>query len=169
MFSSYASANNSFVELGKNKTVKVLRTGTAEIPISAHGKRVKCMLRNVQHVPKLGFQLLTIPTFGKSGLTTSSHSKRCWISNGLKLLATDTMTGNLYKLDIHSDSETVLLPSAAEIWHLRLAHIQQSSILEMAKSKSVQGLGLSSSNKNCKTRASCVLGKAHRSIIPKQS
>ena len=51
MFSSYTTANASSVELGNNKTVNVLGTGTVEIPISVHGKRVKCMIRNVLQVP----------------------------------------------------------------------------------------------------------------------
>ena len=169
MFSSYTPANTSSVELGSNKTVNVLGTGTVEIPISVHGKRVRCILRNVLHVPELGYQLLSVPTFDKSGLTISFHSKRCWISNGPKLLATATMTGNLYKLDFHSDSETGLLARTAELRHLRLAHIQPSNILEMAKSKTVQGLEISNSNKNSNTCSSCVLGKAHRSPIPKKS
>ena len=98
-------------------------------------------------------------------VTTSIHSKRCWISNGQKLLATATMTGNLYKLDLHSDSETTLLANTAELWHLCLAHIQPSTITEMAKSKAVQGLEISSSNKIDKTCSSCVLGKAHRTLF----
>ena len=162
MFSSYSTVNTSSVELGNNKTVKVLDTGTVEIPISVYGKRVKCMLRNVLHVPGLGYQLLSVPTLEKPGFTTSLHSKRCRISNGPKLLASATMTGNMYKLDIRSDSETTLLASSAEIWHLRLAHIQPSSILE-----TVQGLEISSSNKNNNTCSSCVLEKAHRSPVPK--
>ena len=124
MFSSYTTGHTSSVELGNSNTVKVLGTGTVVIPILVNGKRVKCILSNILHVPGLGYQLLSVPTFDKSGLTTSFHSKRCWISNGPKLLVTATMTGNLYKLDLHSDSKTALVANAAEIWHLRLAHIQ---------------------------------------------
>ena len=139
------------------------------IPISVSGKRVKCILKNLLHVPEPGYRLLSVPTFDKSGLKTSFHSKRYWISNGPKLLATATMTGNLYKLDLHSDSETALPADTARFWHLRLAHIQPSTIAEMAKSKAVQGLEISSSNNNNKTCSSCVLGKAQRTPIPKQS
>ena len=169
MFSSYTTAHTSSVELGNSNTVKVLGTRTVVIPISVNGKRIKWILRNVLHVPELGHLLLSVPTFDKSGLKTSFYSKRCWISNGPKLLATATMTGNLYKLDIHRDSDTALLASTAELWHLCLAHIQPLTILEMAKSKTVQGLEISSSNKNDKTCSSCILGKAHRIPIPKQS
>ena len=144
MFSSYTTTHTSSVELGNSNTVKVLGIGTAEIPISVNQKRVKCMLKKLLYVPELGYQLLSVPNFDKSGLTTSFHSKRCWISNGPKLLATATMTGNLYKLDIHSDSDAALLPTTAQLWHLRLAHIQPSTIHEMAKSKIVQGFEISS-------------------------
>ena len=169
IFFSYTIANTSSIELGNSGTVKVLGPGTVKIPISVHDKRVKCMLRNVLHVPELSYQQLSVPTLDKSGLRISFHSKRFWISNGPKLFATATMTGNLYKLDIQSDSETALLASTAEHWHLRLAQIQPWSILEMGKSKTVQGLEVSSSDKHGRTYSSCVLGKANRSPIPKQS
>ena len=77
MFSWYITAQTSSVKLGNSNTVKVLGIGTVEIPISVNGKRVKCMLENVLHVPELGYQLLSVPTVDKSGLTTSFHSKRC--------------------------------------------------------------------------------------------
>ena len=69
MFSSYTTAHTSSVELGNSNTVKVLGTGTVVIPISVNGKRVKCILKNMLHVPELGYQLLSVPTFDKSGLT----------------------------------------------------------------------------------------------------
>ena len=77
LFSSYATVHTSSVEFGNSNTVKVLGTGTVVIPISINRKRVKCILRNVPHVPELGFQLLSVPTLDKSGWTTSFHSKRC--------------------------------------------------------------------------------------------
>ena len=164
MSSSYTTAHASAVGLGNSDTVKVLGSGTVVITIPVDGKRVKCILREVPHVPELGYQLLSVSNFAKSGLTNSFHSKRCWIYNAPKLLATATMTGNLYKPDLQSDSETALLANTAELLHPRLAHIQPSTITEMAKSKAVQGLEISSSDKRDKT-CSCVLGKAHRTPI----
>ena len=73
MFLLYTTPNISSVELINNKTVSVLGTGLVEIPISEPGKRFKCMLRNVLHVPELGSQLLSVPTFDESELTTSMH------------------------------------------------------------------------------------------------
>lgn len=106
-------------------------------------------------------------TKGRSNLAFNTQVIRR--NDGPKLLAMATMTGNQYKLDLHSDSETALLAKTADLWHFRLAQIQPSTILEISKSKSVQGLTISSSHKSDKSWSGCVLGKAHRNQIPKQS
>ena len=166
---SYTPALTSSVELGNSNTVKVAGIGSKEIPIMVNGIRVRCMLKNVLDVPELGYQLLSVPTFDKSGFTTSFHSKRCFISDCSELLATATMTGNLYKLDFNAPSEKALVAATTETWHRRLAHIQLATILAMAKSDAVKGLEIKNSNKSPKSCAGCLTGKAHRISIPKQS
>lgn len=37
-------------------------------------------------------------------------------------------------------SETALISSTTELWHLRLAHIQNGAILEMVNKEAVEGL-----------------------------
>lgn len=117
LFSSYSSGYPSSVELGNSTSARIAGIGTIVILILVRGQKVKCLLKNVLHVPDLGYQLLSIPKFDKRGLTTSFHSRRCWISNNSKLLATATMKGNLYELDLHSPTETALAASTIEIWH----------------------------------------------------
>ena len=170
LFSTYTSGHPSSVELGNNNTAKVAGVGIVEIPILVNGKRVKCVLQNVLHVPDLGYQLLSVPTFDKSGFTTSFHSARCWISNGSKLLATATIKGNLYELDTPPPSvESALLAKSTQLWHQRLAHIQPATIIEMSKSQAVRGLEIDDSREQTMTCAGCALGKAHRAVIPKKS
>jgi len=170
LFSSYTVGHPSSVDFGNNNTAEVAGIGTVEIPILVEGKKVKCKLNNVMHVPELGYQLLSVPTFDKLGLTTSFHSKRCRISNGAKLLATATMRGNLYELDTYpSSSETALIGNSIQLWHHRLAHIQPSSIIRMSKSKAVQGLEICNSGDDLSKCSGCVLGKGHRAPIPKKS
>ena len=167
MFSSYTTARTSSVELGYSNSVRVPGIRTVEIPISVPGKWVKCILKAVLHVPGLEYQLLLVPSFEKEGFTISIHSKCCWISYRPKLLATATIMGNLYKMDIRSALETTLLANSAYFWYLRLAHIQLSTIREMAKSKSIQGLEISNSSKSDKSSPASVPGKTHRGPIPK--
>ena len=123
LFLSYTAGHPSSVELGNSDIAKVSGIGNIEIAIFVHGKRVKCILQNVLHVPELGYQLLSVPTLDKSGLTTSFHSKRCWITNGSKLLATATMSRNLYELDVSSPSETALVAYNRKVrWKFLLVH-----------------------------------------------
>ncbi len=170
LFSSYSPAHHSSVELGNNKTTTVSGKGTIDINIFVNGKQVKCKLDNVLHVPELGYQLLSVPTFDKSGLNTSFHSRRCWIQKDNTLLATATMRGNLYELDTTRPSiHQSLIAQSTIIWHQRLAHVQPSTIIEMSKSGAVRGLDINHSMKDELTCTGCVLGKGHRQAIPKKS
>ena len=169
LFSSYTSGHPSSVELGNSTSAKIVGIGTMVVSILVHGRKVRCILKNVLHVPELGYQLLSVPTFDKQGLTTSFHSGRCWISNKSKLLATATMKGNLYELDLHNPTETALAASTIELWHHRLAHIQPVDIKSMQNSHAVRGLEISSDISNSKVCSGCALGKAHRTAVPKKS
>ncbi len=168
LFSSYTPGLHSTVKLGNSNTSVVSGIGTVDINICVDGKQVKCRLHNVYHVPELGYQLISVPTFDKSGLNTTFHSRRCWIRKENTLLATATMKGNLYELDICSPSPAkALVAQSTKIWHQRLAHIQPSSITGMAKSNAVWGLEINNSQEL--TCTGCVLGKGHRQLIPKKS
>ncbi len=70
LFSSCTSGHPFAVELGSGNTAEVRGKGTVEIYVALHGKRVKCVPEKVFNVPDLGYQLLSIPTFDKSGLDT---------------------------------------------------------------------------------------------------
>ncbi len=86
------------------------------------------------------------------------------------ILATGTMTKSLYELDLHhTATETAFLAASPECFHQRLAHIQPTTIQEMANSTAVRGLDIRDSYNKPITCTGCVLGKAHRSTIPKKS
>ncbi len=170
LFLSYTAGHPSSVDFGNSNTAKVAGIGTVAIPILVGGKKVKCLLRNVMHVPDLGYQLLSVPTFDKLGLTTSFHSKRCQISSGTKILATATMNGNLYELDTYPKPRgTALIANSLHVWHQRLAHTHPSTIIEMSRTKAVEGLEIKNPPKESSNCAGCVLGKGHRTAILKKS
>ncbi len=170
LFSSYNPGHHSPVHLGNSNTSAVAGVGTVDINIIVDGKQVKCRLNNVFHVPDLGYQLLSVPTFDKSGLTTTFHSKQCWIRKDNTLLAKAAMKGNLYELDTApAPPQKALVAQSTKIWHQRLAHIQPSSIIEMAQSNAIRGLDVDHSIKDEPTCTGCVLGKGSRQPIPKKS
>lgn len=168
LFSSYTTGHHGPVELGNSNTSKVLGKGIIELAILVDGKQSKCRLNNVLFVPELGYQLLSVPIFDKSGLNTSFHSSRCWIQKENTLLATGTMKGNLYQLDVPAlPIERALV--SQKVWHHRLAHIQLACLIQMSKSNAVEGLEVEDTERNNMTCTGCVLGKGHRQAIPKKA
>ncbi len=169
LFSSYIAGNHSSVELGNNNTASVCGKGTVELPIVVSGKQIKCRLTNVLHVPELGYQLISVPTLDKSGLKTSFHSRRCWIEKDSKLIATGTISSNLYKLDTSDVPENKALVAAdMRLWHNRLAHVHPYVISNMADAEVATGLALPKSSSDEFKCVGCVLGKGHRTPIPKK-
>lgn len=79
LFSFYYQGHHSPVEMGNSARSTVAGTGTFDLEIYVNGKQVKCRLKNVLHVPGLGYQLLSAPSFDKFGLRTSFESQKCRI------------------------------------------------------------------------------------------
>ena len=167
LFSSYIPGIHGLVELGNNNTSEVLGTRTIYLEILANAKRTKCQLYNVLYIPELGYQLLSVTKFDKSGLNTSFHSSRCRIKKKGALLATGNMKGNMYQLDVPTPPNDCALVSR-QVWHQRLAHIQSAYLMQMAKSNAVKGLDFNNrATKNMACTGS-VLGKGHRQAIPQK-
>ncbi len=172
LFLSYSPGQHSSVELGNGKFAKVVGQGKIRIKIMVEGRRTTCEINNVLLVPELGYQLLSVPMFDKSGLETSFHSGRCIIKRASTTVATGTMVGNLYKLDTHCENHNytskALVATSLQLWHQRLAHVQPSVIMQMCKHGTATGIQLSASSDSfpCKD---CIMGKAHRAPIPKKA
>jgi len=122
LFSSYSPGHHSSVELGNSNKAEVAGTGSIELELSVNGSNAKCKLKDVLHVPDLGYQLLSVPTFDRSGLTTSFGSGRCRIQKDSSLLATGTMKGSLYRLDTVFSNPVAFIAADIDLWHRRMAH-----------------------------------------------
>lgn len=169
IISSYSSGEYSPVELGNSKTAQVLGSGNVNLTLSVNGKSTNCILQNVLHVPDLGYQLISVLTMDRSGCKISFHSQRCWIMKNNELLATGTMQQNLYRLDTSSNTVQKGLVAEVSLWHRRLAHLHPSTIANMSKLSVGTGLSVSKFNPHSFTCEGCILGKGHRSAIPKKS
>ena len=171
LFSSYSPGQHSSVELGNGNCAKVTGQGKISIKISVNGRRTTCQLDNVLLVPDLGYQLLSVPTLDKANLKTSFQSRRCLIERDGHTLATGTMVSNLYKLDTVSEqlpAQKALIAASLELWHQRLAHTQPSVIQAMSRSNRISGLQILSPQNSVQC-TDCVLGKGHRSAIPRKA
>ena len=173
LFLSYTSSPESNVKLGNGQKAHVMGIGNIDVNILVNGKSTRCRLMNVLHVPHLGYQLLSVPTWDKQGLETTFKSGRVRVLRDGVLCASGTMYGNLYKLDTAPNTllqHTALVANSLRLWHERLAHIDPSTIMHMCASGAVSGIKLSSANpENGLQCSGCILGKGHRAIIPKKT
>lgn len=170
LFSSYSPGDHSPVRLGNKTTANVAGSGNVTLLIKVNGRNRKCYLKNVLHVPQLGYQLLSIPTLDKSGKASLFESGRVFIQSRDVLLATGTLQGNLYRLDtLQPEPNSAFLSVEMETWHRRLAHLSPATISEMAARNLVHGLNLKKGSPNLGHCEGCILGKGHRSPIPKVS
>lgn len=172
LFSSLNYSPISQVELGNGTKADIVGRGTIKLNIISHGKSVPCMLKNVYLVPGLGYQLLSVSSLATSGLSTIFESKKCWIKRNNSVLASGSLDGTLYCLDVPSDeckTPKALLSSSIQVWHERLAHVDPSTIRNMVNKKIVTGVNIKKSSFDNFKRDGCVLGKAHRAGIPRKS
>ena len=168
LFSSYSPGYYPPVRMGNSNTASVAGKGVIDLEIYVNGLKTKCKLLNVLHVPKLGYQLLSVSSMDKLGLKTSFHSSRCFIETETSIIATGTMVGNLYRLDT-SHPDSALVAATIETWHQRLGHLHPSAIRSMASKRTAKGLDLEGTEGLMQNCQGCILRKSHRSAIPKAS
>lgn len=162
----------SEVVLGNGSKATITGCGTIRINIISDGKSVPCLLKNVLLVPELGYQLLSVSNLSKNGLVTSFKAGRCWIEKDEKVVASGTLRGTLYQLDVPETNQPVseaFIASTLQVWHERMAHVDPSAISKMVSKNIVNGIEIKKSSDDNLKCDGCVLGKAHRSNIPKLS
>lgn len=168
LFSTLVKSSVSEVELGNGNKADIIGCGIIHINILSNGNNRLCKLKNVFLVPELGYQLLSVSSMSRDGLTTTFKDGRCFIDSRGSIVASGTLCGTLYKLDVPGESHSqALLSSTMQVWHERLAHVDPSTILSMAKSKTITGISIQKSTTDSLPCDGCVRGKAHRTPIPK--
>ena len=174
LFMSYTVVHKpQFVELGNGNKARIVGKGAVQVKIIVSGASRVCVLADTMHVPDLGYNLVSVPTLDKKKLFTTFGDLKCLVKNGEDvLMATGTMVGNLYKLDMdasQASKKTALVSQDLSTWHRRLAHIDPISIKKMSKDGSVTGINIARDEHGEHTCDQCVVGKGHREPFPKAS
>ena len=172
LFITYLEVSSSPVDLGAGSWAEIKGVGDIIVALQVHGKTRQCRIKNVKHVPELRYQLLSVRSMAKLGIRTIFDLDKVYLrekGNG-KLLATGSSTNNLYALDIAKDStpEDKALMANMELWHQRLAHINNETIKNISAHGVVKGIDIKP-NAGVKNCGGCILGKSHRTPFPKQS
>eukprot|EP00171_Calliarthron_tuberculosum_P001057 IDg1057t1 len=171
-FVSYQKSTPTLLDLGASSTAEIVGKGSVSLELIVKGKHVKCTINNVNHVPDLRYQLLSVSTMAKLGIQTTFSDNYATLtqkSSG-KLLATGSMVKGLYTLDTLLENACVdtALVASLNLWHQRLGHVSPSGIKSMADNEVVHGIELCNSQNN-DACIGCILGKGTRAPIPKSS
>jgi hypothetical protein len=159
----YKSTPISSISIGDKTKLQIIGTGNVKMAIMVDGKVVKCTIKNVLHVPSLGYNLLSVGAMESNGMTASFGGGICSIFAGSKKIAQGTRVGNIYMLDAAADSGISCTATISmETWHARLGHSNFRGIANMISTNTIVGID----PKVCKSDVSkceaCIYGKSHR-------
>jgi transposase InsO family protein len=195
-FDSFTPLEGESVSLGDGRRVPILGQGdiSARVPISATGS-AEGLLSNVQYVPDLTANLLSVPAMTAVGLSVTFQGRLCIIRNkSKKIIGRAVRVANkLYQLTLTrqprpSPVVTASAPRQAltasqstdfiQQWHHRLGHVNHETVRQvftqhMGKDTDsiLSGRSLSPTHSNNPPPAcnACHLGKSHRASLPKVS
>lgn len=174
-FSSYETISPKSLDLGAKSSAPIVGRGCVTLTVMVKGKSLTCQLDNVLHVPDLRYQLISVSRIVKKGITATftADSVSFLHTSSARLVATGTMQNGLYTLDLGipqlpTPSDQKALAVDLNVWHERLAHVNFSTIKQMANTGAVNDLHIGSFAQpgHCK---GCTVAKAHRTAIPKIS
>jgi GAG-pre-integrase domain len=152
----YKSTPISSISIGDKTKLQIIGTRNVKMAIMVGEKVVKCTIKNVLHVPSLGYTLLSVGAMESNGMTASFGGGICSIFAGSKKIAQGTRVGNIYMLDAAADSGICCTATISmETWHARLGHSNFRGIANMISTKLLSEL-----------TSKCVVNRTYSSVKP---
>ena len=103
LFSTHSTIQETHsAHLGDSNKALILSQGNFEIHVNTNFGMTQWKLENTLHVPAVGYNLTSVPSFDKFGFPTTFKSNCRFISPERRIIATGTMSRKFYKLDICS-------------------------------------------------------------------
>ena len=158
-FNTYKPYNGGMVQMGNDATWPVIEIGIVKIKMFDGVLRV---LSNVKHVPDLGKNLISLGVFDDLGNSYLSKGEIMKITKGTLMVMKGWKVSMLYRLIGNTVVGRVAVTTPMEsntdntkLWHMRLGHIGERSMLELHKRNLLKGV------KKCKLDFCkyCVYGK----------
>ena len=167
-FDTYLPLQKSLqVTLGDGHQVEAIGTGVVTLKLNLPGRASQIgSLKDVLHVPKLTYNLLSVPKVAEARNHVSFDKRQgCIRDSQGKLIAVASNVGNLYYLVSESPKNcqvNVVGDSSKEsIWHCRFGHLGERNLQKLLKENLVNGFDYSMSREIGFCEA-CVSGKSHR-------
>lgn len=145
--------------------------GVADIITRVGNKEINATVTNVLLVPGMEYNLFSILSTGKLGMTTTFDGSCAKIVHKGRTVAEGKISGKVYILDavVMRQSETnkalLTVPSVDEykLWHRRLGHIGKSGMEKLLKKDMVDGIDMKKQSINQgKICEPCLKGKHSR-------
>jgi len=157
-FDDYQTTTGRSVTMGDEGSVATAGVGTVVPNVIVQGKTRKIKLKNVLHVPSMGFNLMSVGMMAERGAQVSFKGGKAIIKISDKGSACSTWKSGLYHLDMAPLSDVAAVASL-QLWHERLGHVNVAGVEHMTKNKDIDGFKCSSMafKDVCEP---CVYGKA---------
>jgi len=152
------------VAIADGHIVDAVGTGNVKVNVRV-GRKVsrKATLYDVLYVPDLKQNLFSVKSTTDKGMIVQFGHTRCWVKNKRgQVCAMGTLVDKLYYLDLESSDHSANVASTNNLWHQRLAHVNQATMKRMHCDKVVTGVNLDLSNANVDTCEPCIKGKMTR-------
>jgi hypothetical protein len=169
----YTTVTPFEISIGDKMKLRVIGSGHVRPQVDVDCEVKKVTLKNVLHVPKLAYHLVSVSAMESNGMSTNFAKGKCNIKDGkVRICAQATKKGGMYVLDTMSGGVQGGTACTADVsislWHARLGHANMRGIASMVKAKAVDGLACTGLGTDSVCE-SCVYGKAHRLPFPKES
>lgn len=116
----YKLTSPSTMDLGANSNTPIMGRGDVTLTLSLNVKPIKCLIRNVLHVPALRYQLLSVSAIAKWHIETSFSESVVSLHrhSDFKILASGTLTKGLHILDTTPNTTKRPLPQHQKLRYL---------------------------------------------------
>lgn len=151
------------IMVANSHKISVISSGDIDLCTVVSKQKFDICIKDVQYVPELTTNLLSVSQLVKKGNRVNFHGECCQIFNKCGvLIATADLCGNVYKLNyLKSDCGSALAVQAG-IWHRRFGHLNYSDLRTMQCKEVVEGLKCSGNLSKTEVCEVCCEGKQTR-------
>ena len=147
MFTEYEQLrSDDKVTLGDGSTLEVAGEGTVDMDMLLDDEtRRSCTLKKVLYVPKLAYNLVSVPRAGDAKKTVHFDNSSCEFRNEKdEVIALGACQGSLYYLKCAKKSQESVSVAQSEnkerLWHRRFGHLNEQSMKKLVKKDLVSQL-----------------------------